>query len=64
MNEQTIHDMFEKLKNKELNEFFVNKSDFLTVRMILVKRDDFKHFRGTALRGGDVLYQYMEEQRS
>lgn len=64
MNEQTIHDMFEKLKNKELNEFFVNKSDFLTVRMILVKRDDFKHFRGTALRGGDVVYQYMEEQRS
>jgi len=64
MNEQTIQDMFEKLKNKELNEFFVNKADFLTVRMILVKREDFKHFRGTALRGGDVVYQYMDEQRS
>ncbi|WP_318504986.1 hypothetical protein [Bacillus sp. T3] len=64
MNEQTIQDMFEKLKNKELNEYFVNKADFLTVRMILVKREDFKHFRGTALRGGDVVYQYMDEQRS
>jgi hypothetical protein len=29
-----------------------------------VKREDFRHFRGVAQRGGDVLYQYLEEARS
>lgn len=64
MNEETILEMLEKLKNKELKEFFVSKADFLTVRKLLVIREDFKHFRGTALRGGDVLYQYLDEPRS
>lgn len=64
MNDETIREQFEKLKNKELQEFLVKKEEFLVVRKILVDRDDFKYFRGTALRGGDVLYEYLDEPRS
>ncbi|MGJ7919691.1 hypothetical protein [Neobacillus sp. LXY-4] len=64
MNEETINEKLEKLKNKELAELFVEKADFLSVRKVIVNRSDFKHFRGTALRGGDVLYQYLDEPRS
>jgi hypothetical protein len=64
MNVEAINEIFEKLKNKELNEYFVKKEDFLSVRSVLVQRSDFKHFRGTALRGGDVLYEYLDEARS
>jgi hypothetical protein len=54
----------EKLKKGELSEFNVKKEEFMDFRQILVKRDDFKHFRGIGQRGGDVLYQYLEEPRS
>lgn len=64
MNDELIREKLEKLSNKELNELFVKKEEFLTVRKILVTREDFKHFRGTALRGGDVLYEYLDEPRS
>ncbi|AGK52878.1 hypothetical protein B1NLA3E_05560 [Bacillus sp. 1NLA3E] len=64
LNEQTINEIFNKLKSKELNEFFVKKEDFLPVRKVLVNRDDFKHIRGIALRGGDVMYQYTDDPRS
>lgn len=64
MNEEAINEIFEKLKSKELSEFFVKKDDFLQVRKVLVGRDDFKHFRGSALHGGDVIYQYLDEPRS
>ncbi|WP_210366320.1 hypothetical protein [Bacillus sp. REN3] len=56
--------MLESLKNKELEEVFVSKQDFLAFREVLVKREDFKNFRGIAQRGGDVIYHYMDTQRS
>ncbi|RSD28213.1 hypothetical protein [Mesobacillus subterraneus] len=56
--------MLESLKNREVEEIFVAKQDFMAFREVLVKREDFKHFRGIAQRGGDVLYQYLDEQRS
>jgi hypothetical protein len=61
MNEQFVQENLEKLKNGELSEFYVKKEDF---RQVLVKREDFKHFRGIGQRGGDVLYQYLKEPRS
>ncbi len=64
MNDEEISDTLDKLKNKQLSEYFVKKDDFLKVRKILVNRNDFKHFKGTALRGGDVVYQYLDEPRS
>ncbi|MDQ0229490.1 hypothetical protein [Metabacillus malikii] len=64
MDEQLIHDILEKLKTGELNEYHVEKEQFLDFRKILVARDDFKHFRGIAKQGGSILFRYLEEPRS
>jgi hypothetical protein len=61
--EQAIR-MLESLKNREVEEIFVSKQDFMTFREFLVKREDFKQIRGIAQRGGDVIFTYMEEARS
>ncbi|XJZ28312.1 hypothetical protein ACF5W4_05830 [Bacillota bacterium Lsc_1132] len=64
MNEERIHAILDQLKSGALSEFYVMKEDFLDFRAVLVKRPDFKHFRGIGQRGGDVLYQYLETPRS
>ncbi|MGV2940976.1 hypothetical protein AB5I83_15360 [Mesobacillus sp. LC4] len=56
--------MLESLKNREVEEIFVAKQDFMAFREFLVKRDDFKHFRGIAQRGGDVIFTYVDQARS
>lgn len=63
MDEKTINEMIEKLVRGELDEIYVEKKDFMSFRNVIVNRPDFKHFRGTALRGGDVIYEYMDEPR-
>lgn len=64
MNKEEAARMLESLKNREVEEIFVYKNDFLLFREVIVKREDFKYFRGIAQRGGDVIYQYMDEPRS
>jgi hypothetical protein len=64
MNEEYITEIFNKLRDKELNEYRVSKGEFLSFRKILVEREDFKHFRGIALHGGEVIYTYLDEARS
>lgn len=61
--EQAVR-MLESLKNKEVEEIFVSKHDFMEFREFLVIREDFKHFRGIAQRGGDVIFTYIDEARS
>ncbi|WP_141431365.1 hypothetical protein [Bacillus sp. 03113] len=64
MNEELITEILEKLKSGDLSEHLVLKENFLSFRKILVQREDFKHFRGAADRGGNILYQYTESARS
>lgn len=64
MNEEYVTDILNKLMTGELSEYYVKNEDFMEFRMVLVKRKDFKHFRGIGQRGGDVLYQYLKEPRS
>jgi hypothetical protein len=64
MDESTINEILDHLKNGTLTEYFVSKEDFLHFRSVLVKREDFKHFRGIAERGGSVKYLYLETPRS
>ncbi|MBT2695631.1 hypothetical protein [Bacillus sp. ISL-55] len=61
--EQAVR-MLESLKNREVEEIFVSKQDFMEFREFLVKREDFKHFKGIAQRGGDVIFRYIDEARS
>jgi hypothetical protein len=64
MNEEHITEILDKLMTGELSEYYVPKENFMDFRQVLVKREDFKHFRGIALRDGNVLYQYLAEPRS
>ena len=53
-----------QLKEGELSSYRVNKEDFLKFREVLVKHEQFKHFRGEAQQGGDIMYTYLAEQRA
>lgn len=64
MDEKGINEILDRLKNRELAEYYVTNEDFLTFRKVLVKREDFKQFRGIAQRGGNVVYDYLPEPRS
>ncbi|MCM3726143.1 hypothetical protein M3226_10655 [Neobacillus cucumis] len=64
MKEELVTEILDKLMTGELSEYFVNNEDFMDFRKVIVKRKDFKHFRGIGQRGGDVLYQYLKEPRS
>ncbi|MDR6998102.1 hypothetical protein [Neobacillus niacini] len=64
MKEDSINEVLERLKSGTLSEYYIKQEDFMDFRQVLVKRKDFKHFRGIAQRGGDVLYQYLEVPRS
>ena len=64
MNEEFVNEILNKLRDGELNEYLVKKDQFLEFRNTLVKREDFKHYRGIAHHGGDVMYRYTEAARS
>ncbi|MGX6442134.1 hypothetical protein ACWM35_02715 [Neobacillus sp. K501] len=64
MQEQYVNEILDKLMNGELSEYYVKNEEFMVFRQVLVKRTDFKHFRGIAQRSGDVLYKYLKEARS
>jgi hypothetical protein len=64
MTEEMITEILDRLMTGELTEYYVTNEEFMEFRQVLVKRQDFKHFRGIGQRGGDVLYQYLKEPRS
>ncbi|WP_342525972.1 hypothetical protein MKY84_10610 [Chryseomicrobium sp. FSL W7-1435] len=55
---------FEQLKAGELKEILLTKQEFLEVREQLMKREDFKHFIGTAYPGGSVKYVWSPTART
>ncbi|MGM0902524.1 hypothetical protein [Mesobacillus maritimus] len=64
MTNEEVHEILNQLKRGEVSEYHVSKEEFLTFRQVLVNREDFKHFRGIAQRGGEVVYHYIENARS
>ena len=64
MNETLAEEILDKLNNGELNEYKIQKEEFMVFRKVLVAREDFKHFRGIARHKGEVIYQYIQEARS
>ncbi|MFC4353668.1 hypothetical protein ACFO0S_01145 [Chryseomicrobium palamuruense] len=55
---------FDALKRGELREIVMSSKEFLLVRDELTKRPDFKHFIGTARKGGEVCFIWSEEART
>jgi len=64
MTSEEVNEVLDQLKSGEQSEYHVTKDEFISFRQVLVNRDDFKHFRGIAQRGGEVVYQYIENARS
>jgi len=64
MNKENANALLEKLANGDLSELHITKEDFLLFREQLVKRRDFKHFRGIAKHEGLTTYVYLSEARS
>lgn len=64
MRPEDITEQIGLLRTGEIKELRVQKEHFLDFRAVLSKQDDFKHFRGIAQQGGDVVFQYLEQPRS
>jgi hypothetical protein len=64
VDEKMATKLLNELRDGIISELRIKKEDFLVFRTVLIKRKDFKHFRGIAQQGGDVIYQYMKEPRS
>jgi hypothetical protein len=64
MNEQEAQAILDQLAKREIKEFKITKEYFMEFRKQLVKREDFKHFRGDAMHNGEVIYTYLDEARS
>lgn len=64
MTNQEIQDILNKLRDGELEEYCVSKEDFMAFRKVLIEREDFKHFHGTAKRGGSIVYRYTKIQEA
>lgn len=61
---EEITECINQIRTGEIPEFRVQKEHFLAFRAVLSKQEDFKHFRGIAQQGGDVVFQYLEQPRS
>ncbi|PRP49247.1 hypothetical protein C7B63_18665 [Bacillus halotolerans] len=64
MRPEDITEQIAQLRTGEIKELRVQKEHFLDFRAVLSKQDDFKHFRGIAQQGGDVVFQFLEQPRS
>jgi len=56
--------ILDQLRNKEIESFEVSKTEFMEFRNVLVKDIQFKHFRGEAKQGGNVVYTFLDEPRT
>ncbi|MEC1178715.1 hypothetical protein P9B03_09495 [Metasolibacillus meyeri] len=52
------------LRNKEVQSIEIEKEEFLAFRQILVNESDFKHFRGEAKQGGNIIFTYLDIART
>ncbi|MCT6924132.1 MULTISPECIES: hypothetical protein [Bacillales] len=54
----------EDLRNREVQSIEIEKDEFLAFRQILVNEPDFKHFRGEAKQGGNIVFTYLDIART
>ena len=60
----TFEEKLNMLQNGDIKQLIISKEEFLSFREVLVKREDFKHFSGNAMQGGQVVYTYLSTPRS
>ena len=53
-----------QLQSGELSSIEINKAEYLQFREVLVKNPQFKHFRGEAKQGGNIIFTYLHVPRT
>jgi len=56
--------ILDQLRKREIESYEVEKNEFLAFREVLVKDPQFKHFRGEAKQGGNIVYTFLEVPRT
>ena len=56
--------MLNQLRNGEVSSIEINKVEYLQFREVLVKDTQFKHFRGEAKQGGNIVFTFSEVPRT
>ena len=56
--------ILDQLRNKEVTSVEIKKEEYLQFRETLVKDEQFKHFRGEAKQGGNIVYTYLDVPRT
>ena len=56
--------LIDQLRNGEVQSILIKKEEFLQFREQLIKDAQFKHFRGEAKQGGDVVFTFLQQPRS
>lgn len=53
-----------QLRHREIKQVEIAKEEYLAFRQVLIKDPQFKHFRGEAKQGGNVVYTFLEQPRT
>ncbi len=56
--------LLDQLRNGEVEKVEVQKAEYLSFREVLVRDPQFKHFRGEAKQGGNVIFTFLEAPRT
>lgn len=56
--------LIDQLRSKQVESITIPKEQFEEFRQLLITLPDFKHFRGEAQQGGNVIFTYLNEPRS
>lgn len=56
--------MLNQLRNGEVTSIEINKDEYLHFREVLVKDAQFKHFRGEAKQGGNIVFTFSKIART
>lgn len=54
----------DQLRSGELQSIEIQKEQYLQFREYLVKDEQFKHFRGEAKQGGNIVFTFLELPRT
>ncbi|MEO4054302.1 hypothetical protein [Solibacillus sp. CAU 1738] len=56
--------MIDELRNGEVQSIQLSKENFLEFRKVLIQDPQFKHFRGEAKQGGDIVFTFLDNART
>ncbi len=57
-------DLLNQLRNGEIEKVEISKADYLAFREVLVQDPQFKHFRGEAKQGGNIVFTFLATPRT